>query len=126
MILSTSAIAVLLLQRLAQLIEQAGVLDRDNRLGGEVFDQLPATDVSGSPLQASILAPYCFFGRRLGSQIWFLIHRYKSRQPNRRHSKRNSFAIVANTGAQLSGRICLNKRTVGYQGLSSRSSIQGQ
>ena len=37
----------LLLQRLAQLIEQAGVLDRDNRLGGEVFDQLPATDVSG-------------------------------------------------------------------------------
>ena len=38
-VLSTSAVA-LLLQRLTQFVEQPGVLDGDNRLGGEVLQQL--------------------------------------------------------------------------------------
>ena len=38
--LSTSAVAVCCCKRFAQLVEQAGVLDRDDGLVGEVGDQL--------------------------------------------------------------------------------------
>jgi len=53
MTLSTSADGGLLLQRFTQLVEQARILNRDHRLGGECLEQLDLLVGEWADLSAS-------------------------------------------------------------------------
>ena len=71
---STSAVAVCCCSDFAQLVEQAGVLDGDDGLVGEILDQLDLLVGEGTDLLP--------VNRERPDQVVFLEHRHDEKRPN--------------------------------------------